>query len=144
MDDDHEALSRIINKKTSEIFSKYQNLDHPMDWNTAKSQAVTELTRYIMYTFLEIPEPDYGEYADLSQFVEEGINPEDIAKDFNFGGRYANMDQEELEEQQEPGIDPEQYNDMKFSDFLRSFDFYKENASESTNTNQPQHESVQD
>ena len=141
---DVEAIDKMINKKTSEIFSHNQNHDVPMDWQTAKHRAALELINYVSLKFMDVPEPDYGEYADLRQREDE--IPEQL-DDFNFGeGDFANVDPgEEIPfENESEKEDTDQYSEMKLSDFLKAFDFYnyKEKEPEHSNQEQPKNEQI--
>jgi hypothetical protein len=146
-----DAINKIVNKKTSEIFSRYQNLDYPMDWVTAKHQAAGELLSYITIKFMDIPEPDYGEYADLGTDADAPETPsgDDSPSgdfDYNAGGFPYSDPGDQIPagaEEEEEEDDPAQYDEMKFSDFLKTFDFYQPDSNQATEPSQEEPESEQ-
>lgn len=146
-----DAINKIVNKKTSEIFSRYQNLDYPMDWITAKHQAAGELLSYITTKYMDIPEPDYGEYADLGADTDMPDTLDTPSGDFDYStGGFPYSDPGDQipvgveDEDEDEEDDPTRYDEMKFSDFLKTFDFYQPDDNQTTEPTQenPENEQV--
>jgi hypothetical protein len=137
-----ETIKRIVNEKTSDIFSQYQNLEMPMSWQTAKHQAATEVMQYIMKEFMDMEEPDYGEYTDLDvpndgrDFPEDSEAFNDELEEEQEGMESVNEEAESQEEnidQQEEGDTP--YDNMTMGEFLDKFNFYHIDKDQKNQTN---------